>query len=112
MARVYARTGRLEEAEQMLLSVVDPTQAVHVPAFISLAEVQRSLGKTEAAIESYKMISRYGGYEKQGLVALAELYQETGDIEAAIRTLNDAAVYFPPGDRTIRDWIRRLETMR
>jgi 4-amino-4-deoxy-L-arabinose transferase-like glycosyltransferase len=111
MANVFAGTGRLEEAEQMLLTVVDPTQAVHVPAFISLAEVQRGLGKTEAAIESYKMISKYAGYEKEGLVALAELYQETGDIDAAIRTLNDAAVYFPPGDRTIRDWIRRLETM-
>jgi tetratricopeptide (TPR) repeat protein len=112
MANVYASTGRLEEAEQMLLSVVDPTKAVHVPAFVSLAEVQHSLGKTEEAIESYRMISKYAGYEKEGLVKLAELYQETGDIDAAIRTLNEATVYFPPGDRTIRDWIRRLETMR
>jgi tetratricopeptide (TPR) repeat protein len=111
MARVYARTGRLEEAERMLQSVVDPTAAVHVPSFLALAEVQRALGKTAEAIESYKMISRYAGYEREALVALAELYQAQGDIDAAIETLREAAVSFPPGDRTVRDWIRRLEAL-
>jgi tetratricopeptide (TPR) repeat protein len=112
MARVYASAGDLAKAEEMLKSVVDPTAAVHVPAFIALAEVQRGLGKTADAIESYKMISRYAGYEKEGLVALAELYQETGDIDAAIETLERAIVYFPPGDQTVRNWIRQLESMK
>jgi 4-amino-4-deoxy-L-arabinose transferase-like glycosyltransferase/TolA-binding protein len=111
MARVYASVGDLETAERMLKSVVDPTAAVHVPAYIALAEVQRDLGKTDEAIESFKMISKYAGYEKEGLVKLAELYQKTGDIDAAIETLQQAIVYFPPGDQTVRNWIKELESM-
>ena len=96
----------------MLLSIVNPSTSVHVPLFIALAEVQSALGKTGEAIESYKAISKYMGYEKEGLIALAELYQETGDTKAAIQTLQEAIMYFPPGDQTIRNWIMRLESRR
>ena len=112
LARVEAAAGNLEEAERMLRSVVDPTTAVHVPAYIALAEVQRDLGKISEAIESYKEISRFLGYEKDALVALAGLYQDTGDIDAAIETLRQAANYFAPGDPTIRTWILNLQSQR
>jgi tetratricopeptide (TPR) repeat protein len=112
MARVYAATGNLEEAERMLESVVDPTRAVYVPAYMALADVQRRLGKTDEAIKSYEAISNFVGFEKDALVALAELYQETGNIDAALQTLQRAANFFPPGDPTIRNWAARLQSLR
>jgi tetratricopeptide (TPR) repeat protein len=112
MARLQAASGNLEEAERMLRSVVDPTSSVFPPAYIALAEIQRSLGKTQEAIASYSDISKYTGYEKDALVALAELYQETGNVDAALQTLRRAANYFPLGDPTIRNWITRLQSQR
>ena len=112
MARVEAATGNLQEAERILSSIVDPTTTVHVPAYIALAEVQRGLGKINEAIESYKEISRFLGYEKDALVSLAGLYQNVGDIDAAIETVRQAANYFPPGDPMIRTWIQNLQSQR
>lgn len=112
LARVYAGTGRLEEAERMLKSVVDPSAQVYVPSYIALAEVQYKLGKISEAIESYTAISKFTGYEKDAFLALAELYQGIGDIDAAIQSLRQAAYYLPPGDPTVDNWIARLQSMR
>lgn len=112
MARVLAATGNPQEAERTLLSIVDPTTAGSPQAYIALAEVQRDLGKTREAIENYKIVSKFMGYQKDGLVALAELYQESGDIDAAIQALQEAANYFPPGDVTVRKWIQQLRSMK
>jgi tetratricopeptide (TPR) repeat protein len=112
LARVYAGTGKLEEAERMLEGVVDASTQVYVPAYIALAEVQYKLGKSREAIESYKAISRFTGYEKDAFLALAELYQSIGDIDAAIQSLRQAAYYLPPGDPTVDNWIARLQSMR
>ncbi len=111
-ARCYAAMGKTEEAEAMLLSIVDPTATVHVPAYVALADIQRRLGKTAEAIESYNKITQFYGYERDAYVALAELYQESGDTESAIRTLERAAAYFPQGDPTIRNWIANLRSRR
>lgn len=112
LARCYAAAGNLEQAESMLRAIVEPATTVHVPAYLALADVQRRLGKTEEAIKSYTDISRFMGYERDALVALAELYQETGNIDAALQTLEKATFYFPPNDPTLRNWIAQLRSRR
>lgn len=108
LARCRAASGDLEGAEKMLDAVVDPTQAVYPDAYVALAEVQHALGKTDEAIESYTNISRFAGYEKKALLALAQLYEEKGDLAAALRALETARNYFTPGDPTINTMINRL----
>lgn len=112
MARVYAATGAPEQAESILRTIVDPSRAVYVPAYVALAEVQRTLGKIDEAIVSYTNIAKFSGFERDALIALAELYQQKGDIPSAITTLQTASNYFPPGDPTIRDWLLRLQSQR
>jgi tetratricopeptide (TPR) repeat protein len=111
-ARVEAATGHPEEAERMLESAIDPAGPLHVPSYLALADIKRQLGKTNEAIEMYEKASQYAGFAKESLTALAELYQETGNIDAALDTLQRAMNYYPPGDPTIRGWISRLQSQR
>lgn len=108
LARCYTATGRLQDAEKMLTKIVDPSTNVYPPAYMALAQVQRAEGKIDAAIKSYTDISHFSGYERQALLALAELYQQKGDIQSAISTLMKAQNYFQPGDPTIPNMINRL----
>jgi tetratricopeptide (TPR) repeat protein len=110
LARCRAANGELEIAYEMLTSVVDPTGSVYAPTYIALAEVQRGLGKIDEAIESYTHIARYSGHEKDALLALAQLYVQKGDKEAAIRTLQTARNYFPPNDPTIGSLITQIRS--
>jgi tetratricopeptide (TPR) repeat protein len=112
LAKCVARTGNLEEAESMLISVTNSSGNVHVPAYVALAEIQRGMGKIDEAIGTYGVVTRFYGFERDAYVALAEIYQEAGDIDSAIRTLEKAVPYFPPGDATIRGWINRLRNLR
>jgi 4-amino-4-deoxy-L-arabinose transferase-like glycosyltransferase len=111
-ARVEAATGDPEKAESMLESAFKPGAPVHVPSLIALADIKRTLGKTDEAIEKYEQASSYAGHERDALVALAELYQDVGDIDAAIETLRRAINYSTPGDPTIRNWIGQLQSRR
>lgn len=108
MAQCQARMGNLAEAERMLESVVDPTRDVYPPAYIALAEVQRALGKVDAAIKSFTDITRFLGYERDAYIALIELYQSQGNIDAARRALADARPYFPPGDPMYQNLVNML----
>jgi len=112
LATCTALMGNPEEAERMLLSLTQTSTAAYAPAYIALGQIQRQLGKMSEAIASFTAASRLPGYEKEALIALAEMYQETGEIDSAIRVLERAAVYFPPNDTTVRSWIARLQNMR
>jgi TolA-binding protein len=70
------------------------------------------MGDIDAAIESFKAVSKYTGYEKDALMRLAEMYRRKGDIDAAIETLQIARNYFPPGDVTVPQLIRQLQTQQ
>lgn len=112
LARCQAMMGNPEEAESMLSSAIQASTAIYAPAYLALGEIQRRMGKTAEAVASYTAVSQLPGYERDALVALAELYQEAGDIDSAIRVLQRAAVYYPPDDSTIRMWLARLQNMR
>jgi 4-amino-4-deoxy-L-arabinose transferase-like glycosyltransferase len=112
MARCHAAAGDLVEAERMLSQVVDPNQEVYPPAYLALAAVQRAMGRLDDAIESYTDIARFGGYEREALIALAECYHEKGDTDAVLRTLEQARLYFPPGDSRLNDLRQRLRAPR
>ncbi len=102
LARCAAMTGDTDKALSMLNEIVDPTRAVYPPAFLALAEIQRSTGNIDAAIESYTHIAQLLGYERQGYIALAELYSRKGDKAAALQALEQAAFHSPPNDPTIQ----------
>jgi tetratricopeptide (TPR) repeat protein len=112
MARCQALAGNLEDAKRMLEAIIDPTQSVYPPAYMALGEVQFAMGDIDAAIESFKAVSKYTGYEKDALMRLAEMYRRKGDIDAAIETLQIARNYFPPGDVTVPQLIRQLQTQQ
>ena len=112
MATVEAAAGHPEEAERMLEAAIDPGAPVYVPSYLALADIKRQLGKTDEAIAAYEMASKYSGYGKTALTRLAELYEDIGDVDAAIATLRRASKFYPPGDRTVPDWINRLESQR
>jgi tetratricopeptide (TPR) repeat protein len=96
----------------MLTEVVDPSRAVYAPALLALAEVQRALGRLDAAIASYAHASQLMGFERDALVPLAECLQEKGDTEGALRALERARPYFPPNDQRLNDLIMRLRAGR
>ena len=112
LATCTALTGNPEEAENMLLSVIQTSTTAYAPAYIALGQIQHRLGKTSEAVASFTAASRLPGHEREALTALAEMYQEVGEIDAAIRVLERAAAYYPPGDTTIRSWIARLQSTR
>jgi tetratricopeptide (TPR) repeat protein len=102
LARCAAMTSDFAQAERMLNEIVDPSHAVYAPAYVALAEVQRAQGKIDEAIQSYSHIAQLTGYERQGYVALAELYHQKGDTHAARQAVEQAQIYSPPDDPTIR----------
>jgi tetratricopeptide (TPR) repeat protein len=110
MARCHAATGNYDAALKMLEPVVDPTQSVYPPAYLALADIQRATGRIDAAIESYTQIARYTGYERDALMALAQLYIEKGDKDNAMHTLETAQNYFPPGDLTVQRLMQSLRS--
>jgi tetratricopeptide (TPR) repeat protein len=112
LARCYALSGDLQQAENMLEAIVDPTKAVYPPAYMALGEVQFAMGKIDQAIESFTDVSRYAGYEKDALLRLAEMYRQKGDIDAAIRALQTARNYVGPTDQTINTLINQLQGQR
>jgi tetratricopeptide (TPR) repeat protein len=108
LARCQSVAGNYGEAVRMLLQVVDPSGPVYPPAYMALALAQRGLGKLADAVESYKDISKFSGYEKDALLSLAEIYTETRNYAAAIETLLLAQNYMPTNDQTIPQMIRQL----
>jgi len=111
-ARCYAAGHNYPEAEKLLADLVDPTGETYPPAWITLAEVQYATGRTEEAIESYKGIARFPGYEKDAYMALAEIYQQMGDIDNALDALSKVQRYVPPGDPTVQALINQLRSQR
>jgi tetratricopeptide (TPR) repeat protein len=109
-ARVEAATGNPAKAERMLEPVIEQSERMNVPSLLVLADIKRMLGKTEEAIEKYELAATYGGFQREALVAMAQCYQDIGDFPAAIETLKRALNYSTPGDPTIRNWIRRLQS--
>lgn len=101
LARCAALTGDYAKAESMLEQIINPTGTVYPPAYIALAEVQRAQGKIDAAIASYTNIARLIGYQRQGYLALVELYRQKGDTPSALKALDQAALYSPPNDPTV-----------
>ncbi len=108
LARCAALNGEFEKAEKMLHQIVNPTGTVYPPAYIALADVQRALGKIDESIASYTNITHLNGYERQAYMALVELYQLKGDTNAAIRALDQAAMYSQPNDPTIQSLMGAL----
>ncbi len=102
LARCAAMTGDFAQAEKMLNEIVDPSKAVYAPAYVVLAEVQRAQGRIDDAIKSYTHIAQLTGYERQGYMALAELYHQKGDNNAALKAVEQAQIYSPPDDAAIR----------
>jgi tetratricopeptide (TPR) repeat protein len=105
LARTAALNGDFARAESMLRELVDPRYAVYPPSYLALAEIQRAQGKIDEAIESYSRIATLLGYERQGYIALAELYRQKGDQAAALKAATQAALHSPPDDPTIRTLI-------
>ncbi len=101
LARCAALTGDYAKAESMLKQIINPTGTVYPPAYIALAEVQRAQGKIDDAIASYTNIARLIGYQRQGYLALVELYRQKGDTQSALKALDQAALYSPPNDPTV-----------
>jgi 4-amino-4-deoxy-L-arabinose transferase-like glycosyltransferase len=112
LARCAAATGDYAKAETMLNQIVDPRHAVYPPAYVALAEVQRAQGKIDEAIVSYSHIARFIGYERQGYMALVELYREKGDNASALKALDQAALFSPPNDPAIRELAGALRSGR
>jgi tetratricopeptide (TPR) repeat protein len=112
MARCYAAQRNYEEAEKILNTVVDLSRDVYPPAWIALAEVQRATGRIDEAIESYRGISHFVGYEKDALLVLAELYQQTRDYDSALEVLQQARNYVPVGDPALEALINRIRAQR
>jgi predicted negative regulator of RcsB-dependent stress response len=112
LARCFAATGDYAQAETMLHQIVDPRRAVYPPAYIALAEVQRAQGKIDEAIASYSHIAQLVGYQRQGYMALVELYRQKGDVVAALKALDQAALYSPPNDPAIRELAGALRSGR
>jgi tetratricopeptide (TPR) repeat protein len=112
LARCAAATGDYAKAETMLNQIVDPRHAVYPPAYIALAEVQRAQGKIDQAIASYTNIARFIGHERQGYMALVELYQHKGDTASALKALDQAALYSPPNDPGISELRSALRSGR
>jgi tetratricopeptide (TPR) repeat protein len=102
LARCAAMMGDTDKALSMLNEIVDPNRAVYPPAYIALAEIQRATGNIDAAIDSYTHIARLLGYERQGYIALAELYSRKGDRAAALQALDQASYHSPPNDPMIQ----------
>lgn len=112
LARCFAATGDYAQAETMLRQIVDPRRAVYPPAYIALAEVQRAQGKIDEAIASYSHIAQLVGYQRQGYMALVELYRQKGDVPSALKALDQAALYSPPDDPAIRELAGALRSGR
>lgn len=112
VARCAALTGDYATAEAMLKEIVNPNGPVYPPALIALADVQRALGKTDDAIASYTVVAKLMGYQRQGYLALVELYQEKGDTKAALAALDQAALYSPPNDPAIESLAGALRSRR
>lgn len=102
LARCAALTGDYARAESMLKEIVDPSHAVYPPSYVALAEVQRAQGKIDDAIRSYTDIARFTGYEREGYVALAELYTKKGDMAAALQAVQKAQTFSSPNDPTLQ----------
>jgi 4-amino-4-deoxy-L-arabinose transferase-like glycosyltransferase len=112
LARCAAATGDYAKAETMLHEIVDPRRSVYPPAYVALAEAQRAQGKIDEAIVSYSHIARFIGYERQGNMALVELYRQTGDTASALKALDQAALYSPPNDPGISELRSALRSGR
>ena len=112
LARCAAAVGEYARAESMLLQIIDPTRPVYPPAYIALAEVQRALGKVDAAIQSYTNIAKLMGYQRQGYLALVDLYRQKGDTQSALKALDQAALYSPPNDPAIQGLFGSLNARR
>ncbi|HEU4366287.1 MAG TPA: glycosyltransferase family 39 protein [Candidatus Krumholzibacteria bacterium] len=112
LARCAAMSGDLAKAESMLAQIVDPTRAVYAPSYVALAEIQRAAGKIDAAIRSYTHIAQLTGYERQGLIALAELHGQKGDIKSALAAIEKARMFSPPNDPTLETLSASLRSGR
>ncbi|MCH7549197.1 MAG: tetratricopeptide repeat protein [Candidatus Krumholzibacteriota bacterium] len=112
MGRCHLAARNYEEAERILSGIVDPTHDVYPPAWIALAEVQVATGQLQEAIESYRGISRFIGYEKDALYSLAEIYQRIGDYDSALSALQEARKYVPVGDPSLEALINRVRSRR
>jgi tetratricopeptide (TPR) repeat protein len=112
LARAAALTGDYATAERILNELVDPRHAVYGPSYVALAEVQRAQGKLDEAIASYTHIARLAGFERQGYMALAELYQQKGDYDAALKAAQQAAFHSPPNDSAVQGLIAAIRARR
>ena len=112
LARCAAMHGDYAKAESMLHEIVDPTGAVYPPAYLALAEIQRSTGRIDAAIESYRHIAKMIGYEREGYIAIAELCQKKGDRDGALGALEQAAFYSQPNDPAIQSMAAAIRSGR
>ncbi|MCK5619856.1 MAG: tetratricopeptide repeat protein, partial [Candidatus Krumholzibacteria bacterium] len=109
IAQIHHAKGETETAETILASITTPQTPVYVPAYQLLADIQRTTGKLDAAINSYMVILRQPGNEKEALLALSEVYVAKGQPAKAVETLERARPYFPPGDPTVD---RRLSAIQ
>ncbi|MCI0452807.1 MAG: hypothetical protein L0Z51_10535 [Candidatus Latescibacteria bacterium] len=57
-------------------------------------------------------IAQLLGYQRQGYLALVELYQQKGDVKSALAALDKAATYSPPNDPTIQGLFAALRSGR
>jgi tetratricopeptide (TPR) repeat protein len=111
-ARVAALTGDLAGAERMLKEIVDPAHTVYPPAYVALAEVQRAQNKIDEAIQSYRNIATMDGYERTGNLALAEIYRQRGDWDAALAAATQAMLHSSPDDTDVRNLVEMIRTRR
>jgi 4-amino-4-deoxy-L-arabinose transferase-like glycosyltransferase/predicted negative regulator of RcsB-dependent stress response len=111
-ARVAALSGDYAAAERMLREIVDPNHTVYPPAYLALAEVQRSQNKLDDAIQSYSNIATLSGYERTANLALAEIYRQKGDYTLALAAAQQALLHSSPGDTDVRNLIDMLRMHR
>jgi 4-amino-4-deoxy-L-arabinose transferase-like glycosyltransferase/predicted negative regulator of RcsB-dependent stress response len=111
-ARVMALSGDLAGAERLLKEIVDPRFAVYAPAYVALAEVQRAQNKLDDAIASYRYIARLDGYGRTGNLALAEIYRQRGDYDAAFAAAQQAMYNSPPNDTEVRQLMDLIRMRR
>jgi len=84
--------GRLEEGLRILEPYVNTQYGKWWPLHFNLACAYRELGATNEAIEGFLKVLEYSPSNYDAMIALSELYAQSGDAEKAEKYLNKSKI--------------------
>lgn len=106
LAQIYYRQGKKEDCEKYLLKEIKISSNPY--AYYDLARLAKEKGDRKKCIEYLKSALKENYYWGDAHLFLAQMYEEEGNKEAAIKEYKEV-LKFIPDDREALEGLRRLE---